>query len=983
MNSQDLFIAIEQLKAEGIPSRVCVIVRTALDVRLVQRTIALSPSGLAGVDVWTWRDLANEVLEVLSDSSTQGASVRQVAELGVAPALRDLDNSTPATWLLKSSGHTDSIYRLARTFIKASSAISNIDQVLPVRDLELIASAVENNLENEGLLLLGRALIDAAALLDAGSKSSISRLIPSAIALGDIELLSMSERRLRGALIACVPSAVVSPAGSGNLGARATRSVIAPNPLIEARVVATQVHDWLAAGVPPSRIAVVTPQQAGFQAVLSNLFEGLGIEHWTGMSQGSLASTYAAHVIGSLAKSLDSMSACTTCSGGGSLNEVGATTEHDCKGNFEYVAEVINATFGGWERSGVILQSGSELNLQYGLGNWATLLRWHLGEEEALVEVTARNVRERAADPESERPRGVVIRVSDSSELLDQLRPGLEALLDILSPAGTGELPSFLQRCELLIKQAKLNDRPLKSVGIIIEALGGGAVGGARRLDSMVNQVVRRPTSNIDTVGEGVGVYSVSQISSISCTHLVWCGLAEGAAPILTKPDPLVQGDAEAQVALERSNSVTAHELVESAEQSLITVSRVALGSREALIASRWFMQWSGAQGSGASEIMKARSLESIEVIDSSLAGVALYPVPADQPRQGFDSAARTLLDSRVALGSPAASEFDGLLGSFPIDAGSRPLSWLSASPMRRANLKGETGSTEPAPVSPSALSTFITCPRQFFYKKIVGLRAGEQPSLDVDVPANTWGTFVHAALEEGFEDLISMNSSDRVAALTGILQKRVSGYLPFYAGSKQQLTSRIKGQAAAINNTIKWSELSSRSDFESEKYLKADFDGITIAGYADFAWPNFVADAKTGKKKTGAELLRDRVQVQAYSAILAKDSNQSVAGELWYLSPKDPSVVSTGVAGEPEKETPMFLKVIDSLRCAVDQGAFPAVGENTGELGSTCLYCDFNKICRTDVHDRWEELDRNGDFSQVHPIEEPVLAKAVKGKDA
>jgi CRISPR/Cas system-associated exonuclease Cas4 (RecB family) len=170
--------------------------------------------------------------------------------------------------------------------------------------------------------------------------------------------------------------------------------------------------------------------------------------------------------------------------------------------------------------------------------------------------------------------------------------------------------------------------------------------------------------------------------------------------------------------------------------------------------------------------------------------------------------------------------------------------------------------------------------------------------------------------------------------------------------------------------------------DLESEKYLRADFDGITIAGYADFAWSNFVADAKTGKKKSGAELLRDRVQVQAYSAILAKHSNQSVLGELWYLSPKDPSVVSTGVAGEPEGETPVFHDVLDSLKFAVEKGAFPAVGKNTGELGTTCLYCDFNKICPTDVHDRWEELEKNGDFSKVHPIEEQSDTKVAKGKD-
>jgi CRISPR/Cas system-associated exonuclease Cas4 (RecB family) len=286
--------------------------------------------------------------------------------------------------------------------------------------------------------------------------------------------------------------------------------------------------------------------------------------------------------------------------------------------------------------------------------------------------------------------------------------------------------------------------------------------------------------------------------------------------------------------------------------------------------------------------------------------------------------------------------------------------------------------------VSPSALSSFVACPRQFFYKKIVGLRASQQPSLEVDVPANTWGTFVHTALEGDFERLIPLSTEDRKRELCEVMEKQFPGYLPFFTGSEQQLASRIRVQAEAINNTIKWSDLASRSDYESEKYLKADFAGITIAGYADFAWPDHVADAKTGKMKSGAELVKDRVQVQAYSAILAKESDQVVSGELWYLSSKGAAVVSTGVTGETEAQAPVFLTAIDSLKFAVDQGVFPAVGDNSGEMGTTCLYCDFNKICPTDIHDRWEEVKQDEQFSRVHPIKESGgLSSQTEGESA
>jgi hypothetical protein len=53
--------------------------------------------------------------------------------------------------------------------------------------------------------------------------------------------------------------------------------------------------------------------------------------------------------------------------------------------------------------------------------------------------------------------------------------------------------------------------------------------------------------------------------------------------------------------------------------------------------------------------------------------------------------------------------------------------------------------------LSPSALNTFITCPLDFYYKYILGLR--EDNSVEENIEASSFGTFIHEVLERIFKD--------------------------------------------------------------------------------------------------------------------------------------------------------------------------------------------------------------------------------------
>lgn len=76
--------------------------------------------------------------------------------------------------------------------------------------------------------------------------------------------------------------------------------------------------------------------------------------------------------------------------------------------------------------------------------------------------------------------------------------------------------------------------------------------------------------------------------------------------------------------------------------------------------------------------------------------------------------------------------------------------------------------------LSPTALSTYINCPLDFYYRYLLRLR--EQEEVEVTVEANTLGTFIHKALENLFEPFVGkvVNPSD-IDKLLGQVETEVN----------------------------------------------------------------------------------------------------------------------------------------------------------------------------------------------------------------
>ena len=1002
MVEDNFFNALHSLKGDDLSLRVCVLVSTPLEVRLVERAIACEPSGLAGVDVWSWRTLAVELLEVFGLSGLRAATLSEVARFGIAPVLQELVASDDPAWLVKSAGHIPSEYRLARAFVRASELTTTTTEVLPLKHLDVILVRVEQTLEAEGFLLPGRAFTHAASVLARVAQSqpdSLARLIPAALVVGDENLLTPAVGQLRAAVTQQVQAVGVPAFTHQELpehSPQVTRALITPNVSVEARVIGRQVYDWLESGVPPADIAVVTPSDARFQAVISHALLGYGIEHWVSLPQSSLASTRAAAVCIALAQSLDSMSGCLTCAQvllqhTAGLSEVTAggdgahLVEHDCSGNYEFVSVVVQAVCGGPGRARVILESAAELNLQYGLRHWGSLLRWHLGDDDALSQVSARNAVAHASHVGPGRVRGAVARVSDSPELLEDMRDDLRALLLIFEPVLLGQVNNFIERFELVTQRARVNKWALKSAGIIRENLKGMDTVQAGRLFDTVERGVSTPISQMEKVGMGVGVYSVEHATSVSARHILWSGLAEGCAPVLTKVDPLVLGDADALHSHERAREQAAFALINRATQSVCSVSRVALGTRQQNIASRWFMQWSHSQQLGAAEVMHMREVESIDVISSTVQALVDYPkVIHGSTVDAAHNVAVAFVHAQDARDGDEARESDGLLGPLPHQENANEATWLDTQSLRRMLLDPDATGVTAKSVSPSALSAFVECPRKFFYRTVVGIGSSDEPSVETDAPANTWGSFVHSVLELVLTEAIALPAGEHAAFLVEQLVRLAPGYFPFYAGNHKMLDNRLHRQGRTLADTVNWEDLADLGSPRAEEHLTGIFHDITIAGYADFTWPTLIVDVKTGKKKTGTDLLRDQVQVQSYSAMaMASPSGLGpVSGELWYVSDRGPGVVSTDTATSATSHNSLFHTAVGSLSHALIQGEFPAVGDNAGGDKSPCTYCDFNEICPKDVGDRWDTLRSHSRFSNVYPISVHDVDASIDARD-
>lgn len=949
-------------------ARIRVVTDSAHHAKLIERRLAAASAGplnstgigIAGVEAVRWVDIAQLVLAVESPEPLREVRRRDVATLGVRVALAELDASAPE-WLRLSREHPASWHRLARSIGRASHLIESPDAELPLSNVP-IAARVEGLLRADGGVLPGRLLVLAADALTRMAPRAAERILGRLIAPMEQAGEVPAVRALRAALDAAgVLISVPTESDADDrlderhddAGDRDRRAVIVPDAQSEARVVASAVAGWLAAGVSYEDISVVVPDGSAYTSVVSEAMDAYGIPVWAPAGRQLLAGTPAGAVAMALARALDPLPGCRGCAGDG---------VHRCDGLFAPVSMVISAvTPSTYART--VLGAARELNLTSGLGNWGTLLRWLAGDDDELPGVTRRNAH---ATMERERVR----RAPQGDVELQDFQEVCRLLAQALSSGDERPRERLIAGLEILDQAARRSDRgALTAMSSVQQALTDSPADGSTAT-SVARSVVEGAWGETARPGDGVALLPVSDLTAVEASHVAWCGLAEGLCPPPATYDALVVGDREQARALHNLMDDQARRIEAQAENMVVTAPRVRIGTRSVEVASRWLVQWLGlhdvgaasllSSSSAAAQLWRDRSRWPIDVEDTSLDVMARYPLPAEsrpETAEASAAAADALLARIQAWAGPTPTVFDGVLG--PLADGT---SWIDGRVARGSVL------------SPSRAMEFAACPRKFFFSTVVGLRSDDDdPALGRDIPPNRWGDIVHGALAIAFSAMRE-HPDERIGILAGAIQEQVSAHLPFLALSAADLLELADSQSRIVVRVIP-EDAWQRELPDFEDVVVGTIEGLDFSGYIDVAWPDLVVDLKTGKRDDVKYL----PQVGVYAELMSQRTGTPVESAIWFVkdgssSDLEPAAVTgpTSTGGSSEETSPQTA-VAHTLKNGVDLGLFPAIGDPSKDRSDPCGFCDFTVICDPNTGIRWEQL-------QESPVFQPVLVDVREG---
>ncbi len=299
-----------------------------------------------------------------------------------------------------------------------------------------------------------------------------------------------------------------------------------------------------------------------------------------------------------------------------------------------------------------------------------------------------------------------------------------------------------------------------------------------------------------------------------------------------------------------------------------------------------------------------------------------------------------------------------------------------------------DTGTIEnlpepPKAISVSAINTYITCPRKYFYKYIAGLQVPETTS-DLEISDSDFGTVVHRTLELVYQELMKQTDNNITAGALNQAKDWVEDFLSqawteagldsFYDKGffKVVRSSMYRYVCNVLNHDRAYAPFSIVSLEEREYKYELDLGNgkkVLLYGIIDRVDQKGdvirLVDYKTGKKETNAgqmdKLFSDNhnkevFQLLFYKLLVKNHFTQYRVVPVLYSLPSLRNSRHTGfirvdnmellpeLANEmDERIIPEFEQRLQNLlrQILYEDKTFPKT-DNT----EACAYCDFSGFC-------------------------------------
>lgn len=299
------------------------------------------------------------------------------------------------------------------------------------------------------------------------------------------------------------------------------------------------------------------------------------------------------------------------------------------------------------------------------------------------------------------------------------------------------------------------------------------------------------------------------------------------------------------------------------------------------------------------------------------------------------------------------------------------------------------------AGISPTSLSTYISCPLKFYLKKIMGI---EDSSLDEEIGSNVIGTITHSTLQFLFEDYRPKNGVQQVIdkelfdkvimpQWEAMLEKAIKENMPFGFTdvgfnflNKTIIQQQLENYLKFVSEQLKEHDL---IVLETEGKLKATLStpvgDCLFSGHADHIdlWGNTyrVIDYKTGsvhvsdlkvpvrkEEDTDIDFLKSipekALQLLIYKYLYIREHQihpEQVTAEIHGL--RYSNTIVFGLSQTPPKKNEEFVPCLDDDNFIADMEALltafvtelldPEIPFVQAEKDDKCEYCEFRVMCK------------------------------------
>lgn len=254
-------------------------------------------------------------------------------------------------------------------------------------------------------------------------------------------------------------------------------------------------------------------------------------------------------------------------------------------------------------------------------------------------------------------------------------------------------------------------------------------------------------------------------------------------------------------------------------------------------------------------------------------------------------------------------------------------------------------------PYSPTAVNTYLKCPRQYFYDYILDLSAK-----DGNADAMHYGTSVHKACEKAVkfakENSYYPEKSEFIKYFTEKLKS-----LPISSFEALEIL-KGRGEKALEKYYVQMCNTPVNELYEVEKYLEFPIDGVKFCGVIDRIDKNpdgtfSIYDYKTGNAKGLSSICVNGDHEDYY--------NQIALYKYFYEKKEQCTVKNTGFIFPEEFENNLNIefaedecqKVIDKFKGAIKdikEYKFEPIEVKDRKKSKTCQYCQYKDFCNLEV---------------------------------